>query len=164
MFVLIVRMFTEIRLWSLYNLLLVCTSSWEYFHIYVLYMIYSATSSPSSLKCIHTSVLALVCLYLPFSCRMHWNTYLRSHFLNISYIFSSIEVFCCFLILLQIFTFHLQHFKKFNQHHIYTIVEKIYGGLWFSPLSEHSSSVWHYEQEKVFQYSTPQIKMIYALV
>ena len=40
-----------------------------------------------SLTCIHNSVLTPPCLNLSFSCHMHWNTYIHSYFLNISYLF-----------------------------------------------------------------------------
>ena len=38
---------------------------------------------------------------------------------------SILKVFCCFSLLWNLLAFHLKHSKKFSQHHIYTIFEKI---------------------------------------
>ena len=83
------------------------------------------TLFPYFLTCIHKSVLTLICLMLPFICCIHWNTYLCSYFLKISYIYFCFKVFCCLLLLVGLFTFHLQHSNTCNQHHIYNIFEKI---------------------------------------
>ena len=46
--------------------------------------------------------------------------------ISISHIFlSKIKVFCCFLLLGQLFTLNIQHYEKFIQHHPYTIFEQI---------------------------------------
>ena len=53
----IIYMFSEIGLSTLHIPLLVCTSFWEGFNIYFLYLSYSATVSPYSLAIIHASSL-----------------------------------------------------------------------------------------------------------
>ena len=79
-------MFTVICLHTSYDLLLGCTPSWEDCHAYLLYIILMALL-PSSLKLINKNGLTTICLNLPFSWHMHWNT---SFFLSfsISHIFS----------------------------------------------------------------------------
>ena len=80
---------------------------------------------PSSLTCINNYGLTHTCLDLPLFWHMHWITYINSNFLDISYIYLSFKVFCYFLLLGQIFTFNPQHSKTCNQHHIYTIFDKV---------------------------------------
>ena len=53
-------------------------------------------------------------------------TYLCSCFLNISYIISIINFFCCFLLLGKLFTWNIHHYKIHIQHHFYTTFEKIF--------------------------------------
>ena len=72
----IISMFTEICLYILYYLILGCTPSWGYYHIYFLYMIYSSTISTSALTYMHDIWLTLLCFNLMFSYYMNWNTYL----------------------------------------------------------------------------------------
>ena len=72
-FVHIIYMFEEVCLSTLYNIRLGCAPYWEYFHIYFLYMINSATVSPYLSTLINKSWLLPLCLNLLFSCHMHWN-------------------------------------------------------------------------------------------
>ena len=80
---------------------------------------------PSSLTCINNYGLTHTCLDLPLFWHMHWITYINSNFLDISYIYLSFRVFCYLLLLGQIFAFNPQHSKTCNQHHIYTIFDKV---------------------------------------
>ena len=123
--------FTTICLHTLYDPLLGCNSFWGYFHIYILYIIYFFSASASLLTCVFTSLTTSFCLNLPFSFCMHWNTYLHSQFLNISYRFC-LNVFCCFLIVGQIFTVHVKYSKIYNQHYICAIFDKTFSVLCFS--------------------------------
>ena len=59
---------------------------------------------------IHMHNSGLTSLFL-ISCHMHWNTYICSWFLNISYIYFSFKVFLCFLLLGQLLSLKLQHSK-----------------------------------------------------
>ena len=86
-------MFTIICLCTLYNLVRGWTSYWEICCIYFLYFIYFANASQSLLTCVHDGWWTRICLNLSFSCRMRWNTYICSWFLNISFILLSFKMF-----------------------------------------------------------------------
>ena len=81
-------------------------------------------------------------LFVWFSCHMHWNIYTSSKFLNISYISFCYKVFCCLLLLGQIFTLIIQHSNRCNQNHIYTIFKKI-SSFCGSSLSTFRYNEWH---------------------
>ena len=80
---------------------------------------------PYLLNCIYNSGLRPPCFNLLLICHMHQNTNINSYFLNISYIYFHLKVFCCLLFLGDIFTFNIEHSKKRNQHHMYNIFDKV---------------------------------------
>ena len=123
MFVNIISMFTAILLCTLHNILIGSTKSWVIcLRIFpVLFFNFCHPRWPG-LTIVDCHIF--VCIYhLGVTCI---ETHIFVPNFSISHIFISILIFfCCFLILGDIFTFHLQYFKKFNQHNIYAILEKI---------------------------------------
>ena len=97
---------------------------------------------PYSLTCIHNSVSTPPCLDFPLIFCMHWNTYIHSYFLNISYIYFSFKYFFCRLLLGQIFDFHIKNSKTCNN-----IIVILYLGGYpayhASYLVTHGSNAWH---------------------
>ena len=139
--VVIISMFALISLCISHYTLTEPIFSWEVCSISLLWMSYSTTESPYSLECICDISLpplfALPCSYFIYS-----NKHLHSMFLNFLYIVLFFKVFYCFLISVNHIAFHLQHCNTWNQHHIYTIVDKISSVLFFLSLSTRESKIW----------------------
>ena len=122
MFVNVISIFTEICWCSSYNVILGCTTSWEYCHAYVLYIlcypIFFVLVDLHSQKCIDISLFELVVTCI--------ETHIFVPSLSISRVFISIIKNLCFLLLLgKLFALNIQHSKICNQYHLYTIFEQI---------------------------------------
>ena len=122
MFVNVIYMFTVVCWCTSCDLILGCTLSWESYHAYFLYMICYAIVAIlidlNSQKCINVSLFELVvtCIETDIS--------VSSFSISLGFI-SIIKWLCCFLILGKLFNLNIQHSKKYNQHHLYIIFEKI---------------------------------------
>ena len=118
-FIIVESTFLFICLWMLYPCFLR--------YVGVIYTIYSLVVIHLGNIANHIFCIWFVMLFSPYlfthmhnsgltslfliSCHMHWNTYICSWFLNISYIYFSFKVFLCFLLLGQLLSLKLQHSK-----------------------------------------------------
>ena len=111
-----------ITLCTSYNMLLVCTKYLESCHAYFLYIIcYSVVVILFDLHSqgwINISLFELVVTCI--------ETHIFVPSVLIYHIFiSTINLFCCLLLLGQLFTCNLQHSTTHIRHHIYTTFEQI---------------------------------------
>ena len=123
MFVNVISMFPDICWCNSYNILLAWTTYWEAFNSYFLYILFNATIKIFII--LHSQKWINIYLFEWFITCIEAHIFAPS--LLIYHVFISIvKFFYCILLIGQIKKLMLKHSNTCIQHHIYTIIEKIF--------------------------------------